>query len=55
MHFNLSRLAVAAMVWSIIDNLIKLSRPNIDQDRQILVREIFILGAIVIALVLYNR
>jgi hypothetical protein len=55
MHFNLTRLAVAAIVWAIVQDLIKLSRPTIEEDRKVLTKEVLLLVAVVIGLVMYNR
>jgi hypothetical protein len=55
MHFNLSRLILGVLIWSIIQNIIVLSRPSIEQDRTVLMKEVSILTAIVLGVVVYNR
>lgn len=55
MHFNLTRLLVGALLWALVQDLIKLSRPSIEEDRKVLMREVLLLGAVVTGLVLYNK
>ena len=55
MQYNISRLIVAAIVWAIVQDMIKLSRPTIEENRMTIVKEVAILTAIVIGLVAYNR
>ena len=55
MHFNISRLIVGALVWAMVQDVIKLSRSDIQEDRTTILKEVLILGAIITGLVMYNR
>lgn len=55
MHFNLIRLILGVLIWSIIQNVILLSRPSIEQDRTVLMKEVSILTAIVLGMVLASK
>lgn len=52
---KITDLVTGAVIWVLVQDVIKLSRANIEEDRSVLLKEVLILVAIVIGLMTWSR